>query len=71
VGSIPWHIRDNVMTFRGSVGPHGQIRVRGFYAALPGPDWGRRIVITGRDALRIVMYNITSEAHEELAVAAG
>jgi hypothetical protein len=66
-----WHMSDKVMACRGAVESSGQISVRGSYAAPPGPDWGWRTVITpGGQALRIVMYNITPEGREELAVEA-
>jgi hypothetical protein len=66
-----WHMGDKGMTCRGSVGPHGLISLIGSYAAPPGPDWGWRIVITpAGQSLSIVMYNITPEGVEELAVEA-
>jgi hypothetical protein len=64
-----WHMGDKGMACRGSVEPSGRISVRGSYSAPPGPDWGWRIVITpGAQTLGIVMYNITPEGQEQLAV---
>jgi hypothetical protein len=46
--------------------------VRGSYAAAPGPDWGWRTVIETAedDSLRMVMYNLTPDGQEYLAVEA-
>jgi hypothetical protein len=46
------------------------IDVRGSYAAPPGPNWGWRTVIEtpDDDSLRIVMYNVSPEGKEDLAV---
>jgi len=43
---------------------------RGSYAAPPGPDWGWRTVIEipDDDSFRMVMYNVSPEGKEELAV---
>jgi hypothetical protein len=66
-----WHMGDKVMACRGAVGENGQLDVRGSYAAPPGPDWGWRTVVSpGDNDLRIVMYNVTPEGREELAVEA-
>jgi hypothetical protein len=66
-----WHMGDKVMACRGLAEPNGVISVLGSYAAPPGPDWGWRTVITpAEESLRLVMYNITPEGQEELAVAA-
>jgi Protein of unknown function (DUF1579) len=66
-----WHMGDKVMACRGAVEPNGEISVRGSYAAPPGPDWGWRTVVTpAGQALRVVMYNVTPEGREELAVEA-
>jgi hypothetical protein len=64
-----WHMGDKVMACRGPVESSGAISVRGSYAAPPGPDWGWRTVVTPNERhLRLVMYNITPEGQEELAV---
>ena len=64
-----WHMSATVMPFTGSIDDQGVINLLGSYEAPPGPDWGWRIVITAsNDALRMVMYNITPEGEEDLAV---
>ena len=68
-----WHMSDGVLVCRG--GPaheDGSISVRGSYAAPPGPDWGWRIDIQPGDGrtLRVVMFNITPEGQEDMAVEA-
>ena len=67
-----WHMSDGVMACEGAVDTDGTIDVRGSYAAPPGPDWGWRIVVRPADgpALHIVMYNVTPEGEEALAVEA-
>ena len=67
-----WHMSDGVMACEGAVDTDGAFDVRGSYAAPPGPDWGWRIVIRPADgpALHIVMYNVTPEGEEALAVEA-
>jgi len=67
-----WHMGDTVMACRGAAVDNGALSVRGSYAAPPGPDWGWRTTITpdGGDALRVVMYNVTPDAQEQLAVEA-
>lgn len=66
-----WHMGRVVMACQGPVGDEGTVSVRGSYAAPPGPDWGWRIdVVPGPASLRIVMYNISPEGHEDLAAEA-
>jgi hypothetical protein len=66
-----WHMGDVVMALRGTTATDGSVSVRGSYAAPPGPDWGWRIdVVPAPDRLRMVMYNISPDGHEELAVEA-
>ncbi len=67
-----WHNSDNVMAMTGRAETSSLLTVRGSYAAPPGPDWGWQIGITpdieGR--VRVVMYNISPEGQEYLAVEA-
>ena len=65
-----WHMADGVMACEGAVDPDGGIDVRGSYAAPPGPDWGWRILLrpAGDATLRLVMYNVTPDGQEALAV---
>ena len=67
-----WHMAEGVMACEGAVEDDGSIAVRGSYAAPPGPDWGWRIVLRPADGsgLRIVMYNVTPDGREALAVEA-
>lgn len=65
-----WHMSDKAMLCRGAAAEDGEIAVRGSYAAPPGPDWGWRTVIRPGegDRLRIIMFNISPDGMEELAV---
>lgn len=67
-----WHMSDCVMACEGAVEDNGSVVVRGSYAAPPGPDWGWRIVLRPVDgpALHLVMYNVTPDGQEALAVEA-
>jgi hypothetical protein len=65
-----WHNAHGVMTCEGIASEDGGLSVLGSYAAPPGPDWGWRIDLTAHDdgMLRVTMFNISPEGHEELAV---
>ncbi len=67
-----WHMGNQIMMCRGTVNDQGEVSVRGSYAAPPGPDWGWRIVIapTGKDELRMLMFNISPDGGEAPAVEA-
>lgn len=67
-----WHMSDKFMICQGLAEGDGAIVVRGSYAAPPGPDWGWRMVIGpgDGDTFRLVMYNISPDGQEELAVEA-
>jgi len=67
-----WHMGEAVMSCKGTAEDDGSVVVLGSYAAPPGPDWGWRIVLQPVDGttLRLVMYNITPDGEEELAVEA-
>lgn len=66
-----WHMSSKVMAWTGTINEQGTVDLLGSYEAPPGPDWGWRIVITPSDgALQIVMYNVTPEGEEDLAVQA-
>lgn len=66
-----WH-QPTVMVCQGNAEANDSMSVKGSYAAPPGPDWGWRITISSRDNqnLQMVMYNITPEGQEYLAVEA-
>ena len=68
-----WHMSDKVMACEGpSTEAGSSLEVRGAYAAPPGPDWGWRTVIeaTGADSFRMLMYNVSPDGKEDLAVEA-
>lgn len=64
-----FHTGGNFMEFRGEADRDGRMSAGGSYAAPPGPDWGWRIELAGGDAeMQILMYNITPDGEEALAV---
>jgi hypothetical protein len=65
-----WHMSDKVMTCEGPSSDPNSLEVRGAYAAPPGPDWGWRTVVemAEEDSLRMVMYNVSPDGKEDLAV---
>lgn len=65
-----WHMAHQFMVCEGEIDENGAIWVKGSYAAPPGPDWGWKIALVpeGQDAFRFLMYNITPEGEEFLAV---
>jgi hypothetical protein len=67
-----WHMRDDVLRLRRQPAGDALLDALGSWAAPPGPDWGWRIVLRpeSRDAFRMLMYNITPEGREMLAVEA-
>jgi hypothetical protein len=57
------------MVSDGKVADDGSISVKGYYKVKDHPDWGWRTdIIPKGDLLRIVMYNVSPEGEEELAV---
>ena len=67
-----WHTSSKFMLFRGEDDKEGLVAVHGTYSAPPGPDWGWRIVLGADSAneVHILMYNITPDGQEALAVEA-
>jgi hypothetical protein len=65
-----WHMGPVGMSCTGPAGEGGTVSVRGTYAAPPGPDWGWRIDLTtaADRTLRLIMFNITPDGLEDLAV---
>lgn len=63
---------DAIMRCTNEPGVGAIVDARGTYAAPPGPDWGWRIVIEpeSRDGFRMLMFNITPNGEEALAVQA-
>jgi hypothetical protein len=67
-----WHNADRMMICRGEpgAGAGGSIGFKGEYGAPEGPPWGWRTEIHTDPGLRIVMYNVTPDGDEALAVEA-
>lgn len=67
-----WHMGDRFMVLAGEPREDEAIVVRGTYEAPPGPDWGWRIEIRpeAEDAFELLMYNLSPESEEVLAVEA-
>ena len=67
-----WHMGDKLMLCDGQVNDSGIISVTGSYAAPSGPDWGWRIEIEAgaEDKFELIMYNISPDGQEMLAVQA-
>jgi hypothetical protein len=64
-----WHTGGRFMISEGTITEGGTISAHTSYSAPPGPDWGWRTVIESGDAsFKIVMYNISPEGAEMLAV---
>ncbi|MDX1439723.1 MAG: DUF1579 family protein [Rubricoccaceae bacterium] len=66
-----FHMSGKVWPCEGVVGEDGKVDLHGTYEAPPGPDWGWRITLAsdGRQ-LQLLMYNISPEGDELLAVQA-
>ncbi len=66
-----WHMGDAFMIMRGQIEANNTIVVRGSYAVEASPDWGWRIGVEPRkNALRVVMYNVSPDGDEWLGVEA-
>ncbi len=67
-----WHMSDAFMIIKGLITTAQALDVRGSYPAPPGPDWGWRTVIEprGPNVFDMVMWNITPDGREEIAVEA-
>ena len=64
-----WHMGHLVMECRGAGLDEHALSVFGTYEAPSGPDWGWRTKMTvDVDTLRMEMFNVSPEGHEELAV---
>jgi hypothetical protein len=64
-----WHMGRKVMACAGGFDADGAMRLRGAYAAPPGPDWGWSTLIrlAGVEVF-ISMWNIDPDGREEIAV---
>ena len=64
-----WHSANVLMVCEGEVRPDGSISVKGSYSVPDHPDWGWRTELFIDDGdLNYVMYNISPDGVEELAV---
>lgn len=65
-----WHLSDKFMVSEGKAKNGGAISIRGFYVVPDNPDWSWRtnIETENDNAFKIVMYNISPEGEETLAV---
>ena len=64
-----WHSKDVLMLCNGTIDAGGDISVLGHYAVPENPEWGWRTeIIRTSDSFRYIMYNISPEGTEELAV---
>jgi len=64
-----WHSKNTLMLSDGTVADDGSVSVKGFYKVSDNPDWGWRTeIIPKGESLKIVMYNVSPEGIEELAV---
>jgi hypothetical protein len=63
-----WHNGDNYMALEGQT-DDGRIELKGRYAVPDHPDWGWRIVVeSSAETFRFVMYNVSPDGEETLAV---
>jgi hypothetical protein len=67
-----WHQSSRLMFLEGEAGATEGIDLLGSYEAPSGPNWGWRIQLrqSGPDALVLLMYNLSPEGTEQLAVRA-
>jgi hypothetical protein len=65
-----WHQSETFLLSNGTRTAGGDITLLGSYPAPTGPDWGWKIILRalGDNNLEIVMYNISPDGKEELAV---
>lgn len=64
-----WHMSNQLMRCEGRETEAGGIDVRGTYKVEGHPEWGWRTVIEPREgSLRYLMYNVSPEGDEEIAV---
>ncbi len=65
-----WHLSDKFMVSEGRLGEDDIIDLKGFYAVPNHPDWGWRTIIEPENdgSFKIVMFNVSPEGEESLAV---
>lgn len=64
-----WHNRDKLMLCDGTIDETGKVNVKGYYSVPGHPDWGWRTeIVPGDGSYRYVVYNVSPEGDEDLAV---
>lgn len=64
-----WHLAHQLMECRGQETEEGCIDVKGSYKVDGHPDWGWRTkIIPGPNSFQYLMYNVSPEGTEEIAV---
>lgn len=64
-----WHSANVLMMCEGTSDENGRVSIKGNYAVPDHPDWGWRTdIIPNGEAFDYIMYNISPEGAEELAV---
>jgi hypothetical protein len=64
-----WHSKDILMLCNGKMGDDGILSVTGHYTVPESADWGWRTqIIPGAETFSYLMYNVSPEGVEDLAV---
>jgi hypothetical protein len=64
-----WHMSHKFMICNGTIDEKGQVKMKGFYSVPDHPDWGWRTeIIPETNLLQILMYNVSPEGDEDIAV---
>lgn len=64
-----WHMANQLMNCEGSETESGGVNVKGHYKVEGHPEWGWRTEIEpGLSSFRYLMYNVSPEGEEDLAV---
>ena len=65
-----WHLSDKFMVSEGRRENGGTVSMKGFYSVPDHPDWGWRTIIEPEreNTFKIIMYNVSPEGEESLAV---
>jgi hypothetical protein len=66
-----WHLGNVFMRCEGTVDDRGTVNVKGYYTVPEHPDWGWQTgIFPGENEFRFVVYNVSPEGEETLAVEA-
>jgi len=65
-----WHLSDKFMVSEGRFENQKKIALKGFYTVRDHPDWGWQTMIETENeySFKIIMYNVSPEGEETLAV---